>query len=277
MEITIPTLHLFPALDAELIKLLRSLDKDDWQKPTLAKLWTVKDIATHLLDGNIRTTSIFRDKYVGDPPRAINSYEDIVDYLNRLNADWVKATNRMSPEVLTELLELTGRQYYETLKTLDPFAPAAFSVAWAGEEQSTNWFHIAREFTEKWHHQQQIRVAVNKPGISSREFFYPVIDTFMQALPHTYRNISAGNNTILKITVSGPAAGGTWFLTSENEKWILSKEISSPPTAEVILDPETAWRLFTKGINKVEAEKRIEFRGDMSLGRKVLEMVAIMG
>jgi hypothetical protein len=54
----LPVAHLFPLLDVELMKLLKSLSPEDWNKPTLAKLWTVKDIVAHLLDGNIRTLSI---------------------------------------------------------------------------------------------------------------------------------------------------------------------------------------------------------------------------
>ena len=144
---TIETLPLFPSLDKRLIELLRSLSKDDWNKPTLAKLWTVKDIASHLLDGNFRVLSLMRDGYNGMTPGEINSYRDIVSYLNNLNGDWVSATKRLSPKVITDLLEETGKGYLECLRQLKPFDKAMFSVAWAGEEESQNWFHIAREFT----------------------------------------------------------------------------------------------------------------------------------
>src|SRR5690348_13792537 len=97
MQIPIPTLHLFPKLDAKLLDLLKSLSIDEWNKPTLAKQWTVKDIASHLLDGNIRTLSFSRDQYVGERSEKVSAYQDLVDYLNRLNADWVKATKRVSP------------------------------------------------------------------------------------------------------------------------------------------------------------------------------------
>ena len=91
----IETLPLFPILDQKLIELLRSLSKEDWNKPTLAKLWTVKDIASHLLDGNFRAISLMRDGYNGMSPRVVNSYQDVVSFLNNLNADWVKATKRL--------------------------------------------------------------------------------------------------------------------------------------------------------------------------------------
>ena len=109
--IPIPTLHLFPILDRELIALLKSLTPEEWEAPTLAPLWKVKDIAAHLLDGNMRTLSMLRDGYAGDPPGDIHAYEDLLAYLNGLNASWVAATKRLSPRVLIEWLELTGKQY----------------------------------------------------------------------------------------------------------------------------------------------------------------------
>jgi hypothetical protein len=44
-----------------------------------------------------------------------------------------------------------------------------FSVARAGEEASLNWFNIAREYSERSLHQQQIREAVGAPGLTGRE------------------------------------------------------------------------------------------------------------
>ena len=137
----------------------------------LRRLWTVKDIASHLLDTNIRALSS-GDNYRLKPNVEIKSYQDLVDYLNKLNADWVTATKRLSPQILTDLLEITGKKYSDHMMNAHMNIQAPISVAWAGEEHSVNWFHIAREFTEKWHHQQQIRDAVGKPGIMTRKNFF---------------------------------------------------------------------------------------------------------
>lgn len=273
--IPIPTLHLFSKLDKHLIDLLKSLTSDEWSYRTLARQWTVKDIASHLLDGNIRTLSFSRDQYVGERPEGVESYQNLVDYLNRLNADWVKATKRVSPTVLIELLEITGKEYVEQLSKLDPFAPAIFSVAWAGQHESLNWFHIAREYTEKWHHQQQIREAVNSPGIMTKEFFYPVIDTFMQALPHTYRNVPAEANSTILVNVTSEL-GGEWILLKDNHGWQLKKTRTGNIKTEITIDPETAWKLFTKGVSGLEAERKIKFSGDLELGKSILSMLSVM-
>ena len=70
-----------------LIQLLSSLTEEQWQLSTIARLWKVKDIAAHLLDGNVRTLSISRDGYFGEKPVNIESYKDLVDYLNKLKRD----------------------------------------------------------------------------------------------------------------------------------------------------------------------------------------------
>ena len=272
--IPILTLHLFQPLDEKLIELLKSLSPEDWNKPTLAKLWTVKDIAAHLLDGNVRFISMLRDKHIGLKAENINSYQDLVDFLNGVNADWVKAMKRMSPSLLIELLESTGKEYCAAIKELDPFEPAIFSVAWAGESESQNWFHIAREYTEKWHHQQQIREAVNKQGIIEKEFFFPLMDTFMRALPYTYREMDAEKGTIVSVIVTGET-GGTWSIIKESDRWKFTD--ASSATATVEMDPSDAWKLLTKGLPKAEAEKRIRISGNQELGRKTLDMISIMG
>lgn len=267
--------NLFPKIEGHLIELLESLSDEEWHRPTICALWDVKDIAAHLLDTSLRMLSSFRDGYFGDKPESINSYQDLVDYLNRLNTDWVKAARRLSPQVITRLLEQTGREVCDLLKTMDPHAQALHSVAWAGEQSSENWFHIAREYTERWHHQQQIRLAVNRPGIMERELYYPVLDTFMRALPYTYRNIGAGDGALLKFNIAGDA-GGSWFLLRQDGQWQMLKEAEGPCLSEVTIGEQIAWRLFTKGIEKEAAKKDIQIIGDVSLGSEIINMLSVM-
>ena len=87
-EIRIETLHLFSILDSKLIELLKSLTKEEWDTQTVAKLWKVKDVASHLLDGNLRALSTSRDQYFGEKPENINSYQDLVGFINHLNMSW---------------------------------------------------------------------------------------------------------------------------------------------------------------------------------------------
>ncbi len=91
------------------------------------------------------------------------------------------------------------------------FALAAFNVSWAGEETSPNWFDTARELTERWHHQQQIRLATNRPGIITPELYHPVLDCFVRGLPHVYRDVDGSVGTAIRLEISGEC-DGRWFL-----------------------------------------------------------------
>ncbi len=271
----IQVLHLFPVLDQKLTELLDSLSPDEWNQLTIAGKWTVKDIAAHMLDGNLRTLSFIRDKYLKEQPQGIDTYKDLVLYLNQLNEQWVVAARRFSPRVLKELLLVTGKEYYEVLSSLDPWEDAVFSVAWAGDEVSRNWFHIAREYTEKWIHQQQIRDAVQRPGLMTRELYYPFIDTFMCALPQTYRYVDAvvGTSVMVKVTSE---LGGEWHLNKTEEGWVLRHQTRLAPNAVVEIDPDTAWKLFSKGMSPEEALEFVKITGAEDLGKVALGMVAVM-
>ena len=271
----IDTVHLFPVLDLQLIELLRSLEPGDWNKRTLAKQWNVKDIAAHLLDGNMRTLSFVRDGHSAPPDREIHSYRDLVDFLNQLNADWVTAYKRVSPQVLIQQLEITGKEYSRQIALLDPDADAIFSVAWAGEQTSKNWFHVAREYTEKWHHQQQIRDAVGIAGIMTKELFYPMIATFMRGLPHTYRDTMADRGTTVHMKIN-TEIGGDWFLVKKETGWELSTEAGPAADVSLVLEPDTAWKLFTKGVRPENITDQVSISGDEKLARVALELVAVM-
>ncbi|MFT3676920.1 MAG: maleylpyruvate isomerase family mycothiol-dependent enzyme [Chitinophagaceae bacterium] len=274
--VPIPTAHLFPVLDRHLIDLLRSLQPDDWNRPTLARQWTVKDIAAHLLDGNIRVISIYRDQHFGEAPPVINGYGDLVAFLNELNGIWVKALKRMSPPVLTDLLAHTGAAYAEQMQRLDPWENALFSVAWAGEEISSNWFHIAREYTEKFHHQLQIREAVGQTdALMTPALFYPFINTLMRGLPHAYRNTEAPAGTIVQVSITGDA-GGSWHLIRDDQQWLLQEGNAVSPDAVVSIPPATAWKLFTKGLTSQEAAHTSSITGNTVLGKAALSMIAVM-
>ncbi len=276
----IETAGLFPELDAQLIPLLRGLSEEDWGRPAVGS-WTVKDVAAHLLDSAIRRLAFDRDRLPLVPPDGpVEGYADLVAFLNDLNHVWVKAMKRVSPRLLTDFLEKVGAELSEHMAGLDPAGPALFSVAWAGEETSENWFDVAREYTERWHHQQQIREAVGAPGLTSRRLMHPVLDAFLRALPHAYRSVEAEEGTAVAVEIEGEA-GGEWALVREalvheGHRWRLYEGTSEAPRARVLMDQDTAWRRMTKGITREQAAERSEVTGDRSLGEPVFGMLSVM-
>ena len=269
------TAHLFPKLEGMLIELLRSLAPQEWEKQTLAPKWKVKDVTAHLLDTQLRKLSVCRDRRPLETPKS-TSQADLVALIDSLNADGVEKYSQLSPGELISRMELASRESAEYHQSLDPFAPAMFPVSWAGEEKSANWFDTAREFTERWHHQQQVRTAVEKPGIMTREFYYPVLDCFLRALPYAYRTVPGKRGTLAQFNISG-ACGGSWYLFRGIDAWRLVSSAMGERVSETTIPQEIAWRIFTKGIAREAAKARVHVAGNSQIGLHVLEMVSIVG
>ncbi|MBK9944723.1 MAG: maleylpyruvate isomerase family mycothiol-dependent enzyme [Kouleothrix sp.] len=261
-----------PMLDA-LLDLLGELVEREWSTPVSTGGWTVKQLAQHLLGGDVGILSRQRDAYQpGETP--IGGWEQLVALINTLNASWVAATQRLSPRLLRELLAFTGLQVCEYFETLDPAAHGV-PVSWAGPEAAPVWLDLAREYTERWHHQQQIRDAVGSPGLKQPHFFAPALDTFVRALPHTYRAVEAPEGQCVALVITGDS-GGRWLLRREQQHWRLYAGAHPAADAQVYLDQETAWRLFTKGITRNEAAARAQISGNRVLGGTVLELIAVI-
>jgi uncharacterized protein (TIGR03083 family) len=250
------TAPLFPLLHAELLALFRALEPADWERPTLAGNWRVRDVAAHLLDVELRTLAAHRDGHSVAPDGPVTSYAEVVALVQRLNAGGVEFFRRLSPALLTELLEVSGWWMSDFVATLDPDAPALYAVAWAGEARSDNRFDTAREYTERWHHQMQIRAAVGeraKPEVLlARRYLAPLLETAVRVLPHAYRAVPApdGTTLVLRVTDAVPEASPhaepplAWTLRREDGRWRLHSGETVQPTALVEGPPDALWRLF---------------------------------
>lgn len=273
--------ELFPLERQALLQLLAQLNEEEWQQPTVCAGWTVKDVVLHILGDDISYLSGQRDAFdsltiAGNPPD-LSIWENLVAFLNERNALWVEATRRMSHQLACTFLALTGAELYQYLKTLDPFAPGD-TVSWAGPDAAPTWLDVAREYTERWLHQQHIRDAVNRPGLKEGQFLAPILDTFVYALPRTFKSVHTPTGTTILLHISGES-GGDWLLQRQQSTWQLGKPDTPDiehADASVTLDQETAWRLFTKGISKEEAMRHATFTGDETLAAKVLDTISII-
>lgn len=272
----IETVALFPGLSAELLVVLKDLPRTAWDNETACAGWTVQDVVAHLLGGNVGRLSFGRDQLRLRDGRVFPSdYGAQVAFIDQLNAEWVTTARRLSPPLLIDFLAMTDEQLYHYFQGLPPFAPSGAAVVWAGDTQSSNWFDIAREYTEKWLHQQHIREAVGAPLLTQRKWLYPVLDTFLRALPHTYRTVVMPEGTTITFTITGEA-GGDWSLQRTDGQWQLLTGAAPTAVATASLDQELLWRLCTKGLNPSAAPVQIQTTGDATLALGILQMVSIM-
>ena len=90
--------HLFAPERAALLQLLSSLGAGQWQAPTVCPGWSVKDVALHLLGGDIDLLSRRRDGAApADPPGKPGGFQELVVSLDRLNQTWVERPAESAP------------------------------------------------------------------------------------------------------------------------------------------------------------------------------------
>jgi uncharacterized protein (TIGR03083 family) len=222
----------------DLLTLLDELPLAQWTASTPAEGWTVKDVALHLLDGDLGRLSRDRD---GDATGLLPVSDDLGTFASLLadkNQRWLDGTRQLSPRVVRELLAFSTAQVSEWTTRAD--LRAARRVTWASEAPVPAWLDLARELTETWVHHQQIRAAVGH-GTSTRRLPL-VLRTFVWALPHQYR-VAADEGTTVDIDLD---TAGRWHLVAEGaSNWTLEEGAAASPAAAVEFTAEAAWRSFT--------------------------------
>jgi uncharacterized protein (TIGR03083 family) len=263
----------FPEERARLLDLLRGLTTEQWRAETSCPGWSVKDIAAHVLGDDLNNLSGGRDGY-RDAWFEATAWDDLVAFINGRNEAWVEAMRRLSPRVLIELLEFGGRTVQDYFGSLDLMAPGP-NVAWAGSGTMPMWLHIAREYTERWLHQAQIREAAGTPLLYERSLFFPVLDTFVHALPVAYSGASAPEGAHVVFEATGEA-GGRWSLVRLDGNWQLMEDVDSSPSVMVSLPQDVVWRLWTRGMTPEEVQDVAVIAGNLDLGLPALRAVAII-
>lgn len=272
----VDTRALFRPVSSHLVAILRALPAEGWDRPTVAGAWVVRDVVAHLLDTTLRRLAFHRDGMPPPPPtRAIASEREFVEFINELNGQWVMATKRLSPRLLTDLFERASQEAADWFESLPLDAPALFPVSWAGEEASAGWFDLGREFTELWHHREQIRMAVGEDAPDDPRFLAAVLDVAVRGLPHAFRWVSAEPGSTLAIEVTG-AGGGRWTLSYDAPRWTLWRGEAAAPTTRIRMDDQTAWKLLFNALAEDEAAQAVRIEGRDDLGSALLRARSVI-
>lgn len=268
------TAELFAPLHRELVLLLRGLEPDAWERPTLAPGWRVRDVAAHLLDGDLRKLSVYRDgQSLTD--RDLSAYPDLVGFINELNASGVGWARRLSPRLLVDLLEITGRWIGELLTALPPHGESIFPVDWAGESRSENWMDTGREYTERWHHQMQIRDAVGARGLLETPWLRPLLDLSVRAIPRAYAAVAAPPGTKIALEVQGEPSL-RWSIVAGRDGWSVHEGGDSAAAAVLRGDADALWRLFYNALSPEAARRRLRLSGDTALLEPLLRARSVL-
>lgn len=271
----IDTAPLFGPLHAELIALLRSLTPDEWLRPTVAGPWRVRDVAAHLMDTALRRVAAQRDGHVPPLETPITSAADLTRLVNTLNAGGVQYAHRLSTRQLVELVDITGEWATEVMTALPPHGRAIWPVSWAGEADSENWMDVGREYTERWHHQMQIRDAVGRPLLLQPRWLDPLLDISICVLPVTYAGTDGEDGTAIRIEVDADEPRA-WTLVREGDGWDVTPGADRDAQCVVRTSADAIWRLLFNALPPVRARGQLHITGDRALAEPLLRARSVI-
>jgi hypothetical protein len=101
------------------------------------------------------------------------------------------------------------------------------------------------------------------------------MDTFMLSLPHRFLDVEAAEDTVIKIIIDTEISG-QWFLIRNNNAWQLTTTAFDHHDASIKFEPDTAWKLFTKGIKPEAGKAASVISGNERLIEPVLKLAAVM-
>jgi uncharacterized protein (TIGR03083 family) len=271
----VDTRPLFAPLTREIVAVLRALPPEGWMRPTIAGSWRVRDVVAHLLDTALRRLSFHRDgaRPPGPPP---STDRELTAMINRLNAIWIEAADRLSARVLTDAYAAASVELAAFFETLSLDAPAIFPVSWAGESQSAQWLDLGREFTEIWHHGAQIRHAIGAGPFPEPAWLHTVLEIAMHGLPHAYREIAPRSGAAIVVEITG-AAGGAWTVSARAAGgWDVDRGPAGTASAVATLADEDAWRLLFNALSIDDARARVSIAGDETLVMPLLRARSVI-
>ena len=262
-----------PAERAELTGLLHDLQPGDWLRPTACPGWRVRDVVAHIVHDYIRKLSYGRDQQARP---GLRPGETLPGFLHRSNQEFVDAAAGWSPRLLTGLLSDLGPQLDRWWAAAD-LGQHGEAVSWAAPGvPAPAWLDIAREYSEYWVHQQQVRDATGRPGADSDLLTGPVVDVFLRAAPQALAGLARPPGTCAEVAVTGPGSG-RWTVSRAAARWAVDRRAADvPPAARIRLSSATLWRAATRGITAETAIGRAEVTGDQALGSALLHLVAII-
>jgi uncharacterized protein (TIGR03083 family) len=266
---------LFSVENERLLTVLRSLTPADWNRSTPCPGWDVHGLATHLLGGSFSVISWLRDGFRGTPEPNDSDEQGFIDWLDDLQASWVTAARRLSPRLLTELLQWSAKGFAEAIDAQDPSAIAAH-VSWASADPVPVWVDHARELTEKWIHRQQILQALEQPSDLRPDLAGPVLEALRWAYPYRLGEHKREAGAFVQFDIVDEQLGQQWRIVSNGASWEFDSSNPTIKLASMSFSGEQAWRLLTNNYDAT-THGNLETSGDPELIATLTLTRAIIG
>ncbi|MER6503259.1 maleylpyruvate isomerase family mycothiol-dependent enzyme [Streptomyces sp. NPDC001455] len=250
-------------------ELVKPLAEGEWNGRTPCPAWSVRDIVSHIIG--------MESEQLGDP-RPIHSLPRDLYHMQNDLARYMEMQvdvrrHHTSPEMLAEL-EYTIIRRARQLRN-ENRAPETMVRAPLGTEQTLELALRMRAF-DVWVHEQDLRVALGRPGNLDSPGATIVRDVLLEALPKVVaKDAGAPPHSAVVIDVNGPVEFLRTVRVDAEGRGSVDGSPSLGPAVTLAMDWETYSRLACGRMRAGAVPDRVKVEGDQDLADAILRNFAV--
>ncbi len=258
-----------PAEREALLELLSDLAPKEWGAATECPAWTVAGVALHVLGDDLSLLARQRDAAMQGLVIFGESNPGLTfrQLLDGFNEQWVAAAQFLSPPLILTLLEATGRWTAEFYRDVDAEQLGEPVGLFAAQDASPYWQIAAREFLERWTHQQQIRRATARPKLR-HEFLVPAGAVVAHIIAAHAGALDVEPGTTIVFAISGIQA---WTIEVGPAESLVFLGAAASPTARLEVDADAATPMLSRGLTAPDLISKLRITGPDPLSAKLAQ------
>jgi uncharacterized protein (TIGR03083 family) len=250
------------------VALLRSLDGEDWAKPTDLPGWDVRSVAAHLAHLESELAGFYQ------APVEVPELEHIASPMGLYTERGPIARAGWDPAAIVDELERAVDARYAELREDPPTDGSAAPPITPGGI-GWDWETLLRNRPlDVWMHEQDIRRAVGRPGGLDSAGAAHTVTVFTMSLPYSVgKRVAPPPGTTVVLDVRGVSPVHLAVEVNADGRAVPLATDPDQPTVRLTMDLETFTVLG--GGRRTPDSVDVQVDGDQVLGRRVLGALAV--
>jgi uncharacterized protein (TIGR03083 family) len=250
-------------------ELVQHLVEGEWNRRTPCPAWSVRDVVSHIIG--------MECEMLGDPRPIHTLPRDLYHVQNKL-ARYMEMQvdvrrHHTAPEMTSEL-EYTIIRRARQLRN-ENRGPDTLVRAPLGTEQTLELAMRMRAF-DVWVHEQDLRIALGRPGNLDSPGAYVTRDYLLEALPKVVaEDAGAPASSAIVFDVHGPVEFLRTVRVDAAGRGSIDGAPSLGPLVTLAMDWETYYRLACGRVRATSVPDRIKVDGDLDLATAILREFAV--
>ncbi|WP_374157449.1 maleylpyruvate isomerase family mycothiol-dependent enzyme [Mycobacterium sp. G7A2] len=256
------------AVWADLEKLLADLSDSQWKTATALPGWTVQDVVSHI----IGTESFLQGLPAPDIDIDVSALGHVRNEIGAMNESWVHSMRAHSPEQMRDELKAILQARRTALEDMSEQVWNEVTFTPAGPDSYGRFMRI--RIFDCWMHEHDIRDAIGTPA-SDRELATTTARLSLDEMAGSMgfvvgKRAGAPDGSRVAIELTGPLQR-TIKVQVDGRAKLVEDFGGADPTTTITIDGLLFTRLAGGRTPAAEHEADIEFDGDDTVGRRVVE------